>query len=102
MYNWSHNAISMYIHVICIHLSYMSLSFYATGVSISRKITQHGFALNCNTDLQWFNHIVPCGLVGKGVTSLSEQLRREGMKIFLCVCVRVRVCSVSEKSSNHR
>lgn len=34
-------------------------------------------ALNCNTDLGWYKHIVPCGIEGKGVTSLSEQLDRE-------------------------
>lgn len=48
----------------------------ALGIHASRFITSHGLALNCNTDLQWFNNIVPCGLVGKGVTSLSEELRR--------------------------
>lgn len=34
-------------------------------------------ALNCNTDLQWFDHIVPCGIRGKGVTSISECLRQD-------------------------
>ncbi|XP_059607434.1 putative lipoyltransferase 2, mitochondrial [Phlebotomus argentipes] len=48
----------------------------ALGLHVSRQITSHGMALNCNTDLSWFRHIVPCGLVGKGVTSISEQLGR--------------------------
>lgn len=34
-------------------------------------------ALNCNTDLSWFSHIVPCGIEGKGVTSLSAELQRD-------------------------
>lgn len=46
----------------------------AIGVHGSRYVTTHGLALNCNTDLNWFKHIVPCGIEGKGVTSLSEQL----------------------------
>ncbi|XP_076756282.1 lipoyl(octanoyl) transferase 2 [Xylocopa sonorina] len=46
----------------------------AIGVHGSRYITTHGLALNCNTDLSWFNHIVPCGIKGKGVTSISQEL----------------------------
>lgn len=42
------------------------------------SITMHGFALNCDNDLSWFAHIVPCGLVGKGVTSLTQQCGRNG------------------------
>ncbi|XP_055705832.1 putative lipoyltransferase 2, mitochondrial [Phlebotomus papatasi] len=48
----------------------------ALGLHITRLITSHGLALNCNTDLSWFQHIVPCGLVGKGVTSISEQVEK--------------------------
>lgn len=47
-----------------------------SGVHCGRHITSHGLALNCCTDLTWFDHIVPCGLEGKGVTSLSEELQR--------------------------
>jgi lipoate-protein ligase B len=42
-------------------------------VQVSRGFTSHGVALNCNPDLRWFGHIVPCGLVGRGVTSLHAQ-----------------------------
>jgi len=45
----------------------------AIGVKInSRRITSHGFAFNVNNDLNFFSHIIPCGLEGKGVTSLSR------------------------------
>lgn len=46
----------------------------AIGIHGSRYITTHGLALNCNTDLSWFDHIVPCGIEGKGVTSISQEL----------------------------
>ncbi|KAM6144500.1 LOW QUALITY PROTEIN: octanoyl-[acyl-carrier-protein]:protein N-octanoyltransferase LIPT2, mitochondrial [Phoenicopterus ruber ruber] len=48
----------------------------AIGVHCGNHITSHGLALNCCTDLTWFDHIVPCGLEGKGVTSLSRELGR--------------------------
>lgn len=48
----------------------------AMGVRNSDFITYHGIALNCNVDLTWFNNIVPCGIEGKGVTSLSRELQR--------------------------
>jgi lipoate-protein ligase B len=44
----------------------------AIGVRVSRGVTTHGFALNVNTDLAYFQHIIPCGLVGASVTSMQQ------------------------------
>lgn len=46
----------------------------AIGIKCSRWITMHGFAFNVNTDLSYFNNIVPCGIVNKQVTSLEKEL----------------------------
>jgi lipoyl(octanoyl) transferase len=49
----------------------------ALGVHISRGVTSHGIALNVNTDLSYFNLIVPCGIESKPVTSMQKELNRE-------------------------
>jgi lipoyl(octanoyl) transferase len=62
----------------------------AMGIKCSRWVTMHGFALNVNTDLSYFNYIVPCGISDKQVTSLQREL---GTKID--------VNSVKEKLKRH-
>lgn len=74
----------------------------AIGVHSSLYITHHGLAINCNTDLSWFNNITPCGITEKTVTSLSKHLSRDigvGLivplfqkhfeNVFQCKCVQV-------------
>lgn len=49
----------------------------ALGVKCSRWVTMHGIGFNINTQLEYFNHIIPCGINDKQVTSLSKELNRE-------------------------
>ncbi|MEQ8907125.1 lipoyl(octanoyl) transferase LipB [Ekhidna sp.] len=49
----------------------------ALGVKSSRWVTMHGFAFNVNTNLEYFNYIVPCGIQDKAVTSLQKELGKE-------------------------
>ena len=53
---------------------HLSRKICAMGVKASRQATMHGFALNVNTDLNYFNYIVPCGIQGKAVTSIEKEL----------------------------
>jgi lipoyl(octanoyl) transferase len=49
----------------------------ALGIRVSRGVTMHGFALNCDVDLGWYDRFVPCGIADAGVTTLSRELGRD-------------------------
>jgi len=49
----------------------------AIGIRVAQGVTMHGFALNCNNDLSWFDRIVPCGISDAGVTTMAAELRKE-------------------------
>lgn len=49
----------------------------AMGIKVSRWVTMHGLALNVNTNLSFFEGIIPCGIINKGVTSISNELNKE-------------------------
>ena len=49
----------------------------ALGIRVSRGVTMHGFALNCDVDMGWYDRFVPCGIADAGVTSLSRELGRD-------------------------
>jgi lipoyl(octanoyl) transferase len=49
----------------------------AIGIRVARGVTMHGFALNCDVDLGWYDRFVPCGIDDAGVTSLSHELGRD-------------------------
>lgn len=49
----------------------------AIGVRVSQGVTMHGFAVNCDNDLSWFDPIVPCGITDASVTTLSKELGRD-------------------------
>jgi lipoyl(octanoyl) transferase len=62
----------------------------AIGIRVARGVTMHGFALNCDNDLSWFDRIVPCGIPDAAVTSISAELGR-----------RVRVADVLDGVQAH-
>lgn len=77
----------------------------ALGIHGKRYITTHGLALNCDNDLTWFEHIVPCGLRDKGVTSLSVELNRrvtveQTIPLLLAHFEKTFDCNVVECTAN--
>ena len=53
----------------------------AMGVRASRWVTMHGLAFNINTDLQYFDYIIPCGIQDKSVTSLNKEVGKERLEV---------------------
>ena len=49
----------------------------AIGVKTSRWVTMHGFALNVDTDLRYYDYIIPCGIKGKGITSINKEIKKD-------------------------
>lgn len=69
----------------------------ALGVRLTRWIASHGFALNVSVDLDWFQRIVPCGIRGKGVTSMQRVLGRPLALAEVEDRLVVRFCEVFER-----
>lgn len=75
----------------------------AIGIRVSRGVTMHGFELNCDCDLSWFDRIVPCGIRDAGVTSLTAELgRRVSVAEAVALC-EVRLAeALAAPSTAHR
>lgn len=77
----------------------------AVGMKVSRHCTMHGIAINVNTDLKYFDYIVPCGIPDKGVTSLQKELGRvidlnEVREIFVAELEKRLGVEIIEPSNN--
>jgi len=59
----------------------------AMGVHTSRWVTMHGFGLNVSTDLKYFGHIIPCGIIDKSVTSIENEVGKVNMEEVKKLCI---------------
>lgn len=66
----------------------------AIGIRVAERVTMHGFALNCDCDLTWFDRIVPCGIRDAEVTSLSAELGRDVTVAEVLPLVEARLASI--------
>lgn len=66
----------------------------ALGVKSSRWVTMHGFAFNINTDLDYFNHIIPCGIDDKAVTSMQRELGRQLDEVEVAQKVKTHIAEL--------
>jgi len=71
----------------------------AIGIRVSQGVTMHGFALNCDCDLTWFDRIVPCGITDATVTSLTAELGRRVTVTDAMPYVEKRLAEVLRGSS---
>ncbi|MEV5709367.1 lipoyl(octanoyl) transferase LipB [Actinoallomurus sp. NPDC052274] len=75
----------------------------AIGIRVSRGVTMHGFEINCDCDLGWFDKIVPCGIRDAGTTSLSAELGREITVAEVRALAEVRLAEALDASGTaHR
>jgi lipoyl(octanoyl) transferase len=66
----------------------------AIGVRVAQGVTTHGFAINANPDMTWYDRIVPCGIADAGVTSLSKELGRDVTVDEILPIVEQRICEM--------
>ena len=71
----------------------------AIGIRVAQGVTLHGFALNCEPDLTWFDRIVPCGIADAAVTSLSKELDRTVTVADALPVVEARLAELVEPAS---
>jgi lipoyl(octanoyl) transferase len=67
----------------------------AIGIRVAQGVTLHGFALNCDPDLSWYDRIMPCGIADAGVTSLSRELDRPVTVTDALVLVEARLSQLT-------
>jgi lipoyl(octanoyl) transferase len=70
----------------------------AIGVRVSRGVTMHGFALNCDCDLRWYDRIVACGIEDASVTSLTAELGRNVSVTDVLLPVQARLAVLTDPS----